>query len=135
MASSTTSSPFNLNEDSFDQKQETQRLLFRIVPYIPLIIFFLLLGMAVSYFYIRYATPIYALKARLIVNYDTQQKSSNLIEIVQLDTKNLSAETEKEMQILSSGDLLSKLVSKLELPVKYSQKGYFKSGQAYQKAP
>lgn len=135
MSSSTHPSAFNLNDESFDQKQDTQRLIFRIVPYIPLIIFFLLLGVAGGYLVIRYATRIYAVKARLIVNDDSQQKSSNLLEIVQLDTRNLSAETEKEMQILSSGDLLSQLVSKLQLNVKYSQKGYFKSGQAFEKVP
>src|SRR2546428_800802 len=100
MVSNTHTSIFNLKDDSLDQKQQTQRLLFRIIPYTPLIIFFLTLGVACAYVYIRYATRIYAVKARLIVNDDSQQKSSNLLEIVQLDTRNLSAETEKEMQIL-----------------------------------
>src|SRR6476469_3388963 len=98
MSSAIHPSAINLNDDSSNQKQQTQRLLFRIVPYIPLIIFFLMLGIAGGYLYIWYATRIYAVKARLIVNDDSQQKSSNLIEIVQLDTRNLSAETEKEMQ-------------------------------------
>ena len=132
---STNTSVFNVQDDSLDQKQQTRRFLFRVMPYTPIIILAILLGLACSYFYLRYSTPTYAAKARLIVNDDTQQKNSNLLEIMQFDTRNLSTETEREMQILSSRDLLSNLVAKLQLNVQYSQKGFVKSGQYFSNIP
>ena len=132
----TNTSVLNVQEDdSLEQKDQLRRIFFRIIPYTPLIIIGLLIGMACSYIYLRYATRTYAAKARLIVNDDTQQKSSNLLEIMKLDTRNLSAETEREMQILSSRDLLRTLVTKLQLNVQYSQKGYVTSGEYFKTIP
>jgi tyrosine-protein kinase Etk/Wzc len=126
---SNNTSELNVQDDGpshLDQNNQLRRILFRVLPYSPLIVLAVLLGIAGSYTYLRYATPTYAAKARLIVNDDSQQKSANLLDIMQLDTRNLSAETEKEMGILSSRDLLSKLVTELQLNVQYSQKGYVK---------
>ncbi|HUZ59446.1 MAG TPA: polysaccharide biosynthesis tyrosine autokinase [Hanamia sp.] len=118
---------FNIQEDSLDQNQQMQRLVFRIFPYWPLIILTILLGFLGSRIYLRYATKIYAIKARVIVNDDSQQKTANLVDIMQLDTRNMSTETEKEMEILGSRDLLGKLASKMQLNVHYGYKGYIKS--------
>lgn len=125
----------NIQEDSQEDKDQLRRLFFRIFPYTPLIIFALLIGIGGAYIYLRYATRTYEAKARLIVNDDTQQKSSNLLEIMKLDTRDLTAETEKEMQILRSRDLLGKLVNKLQLNIQYSQKGYVTSGQSFKNIP
>jgi len=126
---------FNIQEDSLDQKQQLQRLIFRILPYWPLIILFILLGFLASRIYLRYATKIYAIKARVIVNDDSQQKTANLVDIVQLDTRNMSTETEKEMEILGSRDLLGKLTQNLQLNVQYGYKGYIKSFQNFKDMP
>ena len=127
--------PISDQDDSLEKNDQLRRLWFRIIPYTPLIILALLIGIACSYIYLRYATRTYAAKARVIVNDDTQQKSSNLLDIMKLDTRDLSAETEREMQILSSRDLLGNLVSKLQLNVQYSLKGFVKSGQYFKNLP
>ena len=132
---SANTSELNVQDDAIDQKDQLRRLLFRIIPYTPLIILAILIGIASSYIHLRYATRNYEAKARLIVNDDTQQKNSNLLDIMKLDTRNLSAETEREMQILSSRDLIGNLVAKLQLNVQYSQKGYIKSGQSFKNIP
>ncbi|MEO5892136.1 MAG: Wzz/FepE/Etk N-terminal domain-containing protein, partial [Ferruginibacter sp.] len=126
---------FNDQDQNLDQKDQLKRIIFRVIPYTPLILLALLIGLAFSYVYLRYATRTYEAKARLIVNDDTQQKSANLLDIVKLDTRNLSAETEKEMEILRSRDLLGSLVTKLQLNVQYSQKGYVKTGQYIKNVP
>ena len=64
-----------------------------------------------------------------------QQKSANLIDIVQLDTRNLSTETEKEMEILGSRNLLGRLAENLQLNARYGSKGYIKWGQNYKNLP
>ena len=126
---------FNIQEDSLDQKQQLQRLIFRILPFWPFIFLTLALGIIAGKIYLRYATKIYAVKARVIVNDDSQQKTANLVDIVQLDTRNMSTETEKQMEILGSRNLLSKLVKTLQLNVSYGFKGYIKSGPSYDNVP
>jgi capsular exopolysaccharide synthesis family protein len=131
----TTDNISNPQENSLAQNLHLQKLLFRILPYWPIVLLFILLGVLASKIYLRYSTKIYAVKARIIVNDDAQQKSANLIDIVQLDTRNLSSETEKEMGILQSRNLLSELTRKLDLNVHYSSKGYIKSGEVYKNLP
>ncbi len=132
---------FNIKEDSLDQKdsldqnQQLQKLLFRILLFWPLIVAAIVLGFLGSRIYLRYATKVYAVKSRVIVNDDSQQKTANLVDIVQLDTRNLSTETEKEMEILGSRDLLGKLAEKLQLNVQYGLKGYIKRGESYKNVP
>ena len=90
-----TTPDFNIKEEnSLEQNRHLQKLLFRILPYWPFVLLLLLLGILASKIYLRYTTKVYAVKARIIVNDDSQQKSANLIDIVQLDTRNLSSETE-----------------------------------------
>jgi tyrosine-protein kinase Etk/Wzc len=120
---------FKIQEDS-DQTQGIQRLLFRVLPFWPLILLALFLGYAGARIYLRYAV-----KARVIVNDDSQQKSGNLVDIMQLDTRNMSTETEKEMEILRSRDLLGKLAKKLQLNIQYTSKGYIKSSDNYGHMP
>ncbi len=126
---------FDIREDTLEQNQQVQRMVIRILPYWPIIVLAILLGVLGARIYLRYATKIYAIKARIIVNDDSQQKSANLIDIVQLDTRNLSTETEKEMEILRSRNLIRKLAENLQLNVQYGSRGYIKSGQNYKNVP
>ena len=130
-----TTNEFNIKEDSLDQNQHLQRLLLRILPFWPLILLAILVGFLGARIYLRYSTKIYAVKARVIVNDDSQQKTANLVDLVQLDTRNMSTESEKEMEILQSRNLLGKLAENLQLNVQYGLKGHIKSGQNYKNNP
>jgi tyrosine-protein kinase Etk/Wzc len=129
------STDFNDKEEALDQKKNLKRFFFRVVSYIPLIILAFLLGIAGAKILLRYTKPVYTIKTRVIVNDDSQRKSSNLQEIIQLDTRNLSSETEREMEILRSRDLINILVAKLQLNVQYGEKGYITSGQSFGNLP
>jgi tyrosine-protein kinase Etk/Wzc len=124
-----------VQEQSLEKNQQLQYFLFRIFPFWPLIFLALALGISAGYVFLRYATPIYQVKARVVVNDDSQQKSANLQEIIKLDTRNLSSEAEREIEILKSTNLLRKVVSQLQLNVRYGQQGNIKSGQAYYNIP
>lgn len=119
----------NSQEEIVDRGEQIQRLLYRILPFWPLAVLALILGFMGARIYLRYQVPVYSAKARLIVNDQTEQKSANLQEILKIDTRNLSTETEKEMQILSSRDLLSKLAQSLQLNIHYIQKGRIRTAQ------
>ncbi len=122
---------FNSHEEVVDKSEQIQRMLYRIMPFWPLILLALAMGYIGARIYLRYQVSIYAAKARLIVNDQTEQKTANLQEIFKIDTRNLSSETEKEIQILTSKDLLIKVAIDLQLNVIYSQKGRIVTKQFY----
>lgn len=111
------------NEDILDKSEQIQRLLYRIIPFWPFIILATIMSIIGARIYLRYQVPVYLAKGRIIVNDATEQKSANLQEILTLDTRNLSSEAEREMQILQSRDLLTKLAIKLQLNINYFQRG------------
>ena len=124
---------FNQGDQGFDQGEQIQRLLYRIIPFWPLIVITIIAGYFAARSYLRYQVPIYTAKARLIVNDESEQKSANLQELFKIDNRNITSETEKEIQILSSKELLKKIASKLQLNVNYIQKGRIRTTQIYSK--
>ena len=125
----------DLQENSLEKNQQLQYLLFRLFPFWPWIALAIIIGYGTGYMLLRYATPIYQVKTRVVINDDSQAKTANLQEIIKLDTRNLSSETEKEIETIRSLDLLKKVVSKLQLNVAYSGKGNIKTGQLYKNLP
>ena len=120
----------NTVDDNLEQNHHIKRVFFRILPFWPLALFVIVMSLLGAYLYLRYTTPVYQASARLIVNDDSQEKSSNLLEAFKIDTRNLTNETERELEVLRSKDLLRKLVIQLQLNVQYSQKGFVKEGQS-----
>ena len=70
-----------LQDESVDQKEQIQRLIYRILPFWPLIVLAAIAGFLCAKVYLRYQVPIYVVKARIVVN-DETQKSANLNEIL-----------------------------------------------------
>ena len=131
----TVNTDFNTKNDSLDQNQQLRRIFYRILPFWPMAIFVIILCLLGAYIYLRYTVPVYEANARVIVNDDSQQKSTNLLEAFKIDTRNISNETERELEVLKSKDLIRKLVVKLQLNVQYSQKGYVRSGKFFDNLP
>jgi capsular exopolysaccharide synthesis family protein len=129
------SADLDTQESSLEKNQQLQYFFFRIFPYWPFVFLALALGIFTGYLLLRYATPLYQVRARLAVNDDSQQRSANLQEIIKLDTRNITSETEKEIELLRSTDMLKKVASALQLNVMYTQEGSIKSGQAYSNTP
>ncbi len=130
-----TNSEFNTQNDSLDNNHQLKRVLIRVIPFWPLAVLIITVFMAGAYLYLRYSTPVYEANARLIVNDDSQQKNANILEAFKIDTRNISNETERELEVLRSKDLLRKLVIQLQLNVQFSQKGFVKDGQFNQNLP
>lgn len=122
-------------EKQIDDGQRIERLLFRILPYWPLIILAVIVGWLGAYTYLRYQVPLYSVNAKLLINDETQQQSTNLNEVVNFEYKDVSEETEREIQVLTSRDLISTLISKLQLNVIYTQHGLVRTIQQYTNRP
>ena len=132
---STNSLENNIQQDSKEQGEQIQRLLFRILPYWPLILIALTLGILGAKIYLKYQVPVYVANARLVLNDDSQQKSANLQEILKIENKSTTLETEREMQVISSTELLKKVAIKMQLNVSYTLQGRIKSSQYYDNVP
>ena len=132
---STNSLENNIQQDSKEQGEQIQRLVYRILPYWPLVAIALLLGIGGANIYLKYQVPVYIATARLVVNDDTQQKSANLQEIFRLESKSVTSETEREMQVITSSELLRKVAIKMQLNVLYIVKGRLKSSDYYSNIP
>ena len=132
---STNSLENNIQQDSKEQGEQIQRLVYRILPYWPLVAVALLLGIGGANIYLKYQVPVYIATARLVVNDDTQQKSANLQEIFKLESKSVTSETEREMQVITSSELLRKVAIKMQLNVLYIVKGRLKSSDYYGNIP
>lgn len=131
----TNTQEFNSIDENVDSNKQLQHFLYRVLPYWPLLLLAIIVAATGVHYYLKFQVPIYVAKARLVVNDETQQKSANLQEIVKLDTRNLSSETEREIEILQSRDLLKKLVLKLQLNVNYTFKGRVRTVDYYENTP
>jgi tyrosine-protein kinase Etk/Wzc len=126
---------FEDNVPAVDSGEKFRQFIYRILPFWPLFVIAILGGLICAYTLLHYATPIFQAKTRLVVNDETQEKSTNLHSIFNLDTRDLSNETEKEIEIIRSKDLLKKVASQLQLNVKYFGKGKIKAVERYEDAP
>ncbi|MDN3658912.1 polysaccharide biosynthesis tyrosine autokinase [Ferruginibacter paludis] len=121
--------------NSKERGEQIQRLVYRILPYWPFVVILLVLGIVGANIYLRYQVPVYLASARMVVNDDSQQKSTNLQEIMRIEYKSNSAETEREMQVITSSELVKKVVIKLQLNILYIGKGRIKSTEFYNSLP
>jgi capsular exopolysaccharide synthesis family protein len=122
-------------EEQIDDGQKIERLLLRILPYWPLIVLAIATGWIGAHIYLRYQVPLYSVNAKLLINDETQQQSTNLNEVVNFEYKDVSEETEREIQVLTSRDLISNLISRLQLNVIYTQQGLVRTIQQYTNRP
>ena len=131
----TNSPDINTVQDSKEQGEQIQRLVYRILPYWPLVIIALTISIIATKIYLKYQVPVYAAGARMVINDDTQQKSANLQEIFKIENKSVTSETEREMQVMTSTELLKKVAIKMQLNVLYMGIGRIRSSQYYQNIP
>ncbi|MFZ4059430.1 MAG: GumC family protein, partial [Ferruginibacter sp.] len=120
---STNATAYQPQDEIKTQELQLQRFFFRIIPYWPMLILSLILGYIGARIFLKYSVNIYEVRAKISVIDDSQQKNANLIEIMNLDTRNLLAETEREIQILYSRDLITSVVKKLQLNIQCKEIG------------
>jgi len=115
--------------DSLNQenKQNFSSLLFRVWPYWRFILIALIVGIGVSFFYMRNATRYYGAQAQVVVNDDSQEKDNNLnVSSANQDEQAKLSEVEKQIEIIRSNALLADVANKLQLNIQYSEDGTFK---------
>jgi tyrosine-protein kinase Etk/Wzc len=111
-----------------------QQVISKFLPYWPLLILFTLLSLAAAYTYLRYATPMYAAAAKIIIKDNKYGgDGSNIMESLNIIAAN--KDVENEIEVLKSRALMESVVKKLLLYAPLSQKGKVKESDAYCVSP
>lgn len=110
------------------------QMLFRYLPYWPLFIVMLILGVAAAYLYIRYTVPVYQANASILIK--DEKKGVNDSKVV--DAMNLFGSNkivENEIEMIRSRGLLRNVVDKLHLYAPVYEEGKVNIVPAFRKSP
>jgi tyrosine-protein kinase Etk/Wzc len=111
-----------------------QQLLFRYLPYWPLFVVMLILGLTTAYIYIRYAVPVYEANASILVK--DEKKGVNDAKMVdQLNPFASNKIVENEIEMVRSRGLLDKVVKNLHLYAPVYEEGKVNIVPAFTKSP
>jgi capsular exopolysaccharide synthesis family protein len=106
----------------------------KLLPYWPLFLLAILLGTALAYVYLRFATPLYEATATLIIKDEKKgNEESKIVESLdQISSKKI---VENEIEIIQSRKLMENVVRKLGLYAPIYEKGNVHDILAYTKSP
>jgi tyrosine-protein kinase Etk/Wzc len=111
-----------------------QQLLFRYLPYWPLFVVMLILGVATAYLYIRYAVPVYQANASILIK--DEKKGVNDAKMVdQLNPFASNKIVENEIEMVRSRGLLNNVVDNLHLYAPFYEEGKVNIVPAFTKSP
>jgi capsular exopolysaccharide synthesis family protein len=110
------------------------QLLFRYLPYWPLFIVMMVLGVAFAYVYIRYKVPIYEASASILIK--DQKKGADESKIVeQMNLFGANKLVENEIEMIHSRGLLKNVVKNLRLYAPVYEEGQVNVVPAFVKSP
>jgi capsular exopolysaccharide synthesis family protein len=111
-----------------------EKIASNYLPYWPLLLLFIFLSLTAAYVYLRYATPMYAAQATIIIKDNSKGGDDSKV----MDQLNLIASNksiENEIQVLQSRALMETVVKRLFLYAPILQQGKIKAGDAYMLSP
>jgi capsular exopolysaccharide synthesis family protein len=111
-----------------------QQIASKYVPYWPLFLLAIIIGLVIAYTYIHFATPIYEATATVIIKDEKKgNEESKLVESLdQISSKKI---VENEIEIIQSRKLMENVVNSLGLYAPVYQKGDVHDMLAYTKSP
>lgn len=111
-----------------------QQLLFRYLPYWPLFIVMLILGVATAYVYIRYAIPIYQAQASILIK-DEKKGTDNARIVEEMNIFGDKKIVENEIEMIRSRSILKNVVNNLNLYAPVYEEGKVNIVPAFTKSP
>ena len=105
--------------------------------YWPWFVLFVILSLAISFLYLRYATPVYQTVATILIK---DEKNSAVSELAAFQDLGLIGSLnqsgfENEMQILKSKSLTERVVKELDLNIRYFNEGNIRSAELFGNLP
>lgn len=126
-----------LSRNRNTEEKETnlmQQFVSKYLPYWPLFLLAIIIGIAVAYITLRYATPQYEATATLIIKDEKKgNEESKIVESLdQISSKKI---VENEIEIIQSRKLMENVIKKLGLYAPVYEKGDIHDVLAYTKSP
>lgn len=109
-------------------------ILFRYLPYWPLFLVLLVLGIAAAWGYIQYTTPLYEASATIMVKDDKKGADDSGVEQA-LDIFSSKKIVENEIEVIQSFKLMKDVVTELNLYTPVYEEGPIKTTSAYNTSP
>ncbi|MDP1817352.1 MAG: polysaccharide biosynthesis tyrosine autokinase [Leadbetterella sp.] len=122
----------------FEESNPTnfREIIFRYIAIWPWFILTLGITLATAYTYLRFTTPVYEVKASLLIKDEKkggQQQTSQILEELNLSGNNKLVEN--EIEILKSRTLTEKVIEKLNLTTSYWIEGQVRDVEIYKESP
>jgi capsular exopolysaccharide synthesis family protein len=116
--------------DQEENENISQKIVSKYIPYWPVYILAVILGIAVAYVYLKFQIPIYQASATLIIKDEKKgNEESKLMEFQ--DPISAKKIVENEVEIIQSRRLMKDVVEKLSLYAPITEKGEYKNTSAY----
>lgn len=129
------SEDFSQNSSNINDQLDFKRLFLRILQFWPLILIAVLLASVIGFLYMRYTVPVYKISTRVVVNDDSQEGNTNLLESLNANFRNVDRQTEKEIEILRSKTLVSEVIQYLKLNIEWRGEGHIRSQALFEDSP
>ena len=107
---------------------------YRFIPYWPLFIVFLMVGLTAAYVYIKLATPMYETTATLLIK-DENKGAAESKTVESLDMLSTKKIIENEIEVIQSASLLKQVVNTLHLYAPVYREKTLKKETAYSTSP
>lgn len=109
-------------------------VIYRFIPYWPLFLVFIAIGITGAYMYMRFATPMYEATATLLIK-DEKKGTSDSKPLESLDNVSPKKIIENELEVIQSSTLLSEVVNRLRLYAPVYREKTFKKFSAFTTSP
>ena len=126
---------YSMYSDGNNKKEleriQIERIMTKAMQYWPLFSVCILISLCFGFLYIKFATPIYKVNAKILIK-DEKQGSGGEGQIFQdLGIKSGVASVDNEVEIIKSRMLMQEVVQRLHLNVLYFDKSSFKDIELY----
>lgn len=110
-----------------------KEIFFKYIVYLPLFIISVALALTLAWLYVRYATPIYTVRATMLVKDESSSRKGDKFE--DLFFNNGAQNLSNEIEILKSRALMARVVKSLDLHAGYVGLGKIRNSNIYKDCP
>ncbi|WP_442590905.1 GumC family protein [Pedobacter sp. AW31-3R] len=119
-----------------EEKKDTRQVMNQYLFHWPVFIISLMVTMALAFVYIKHATPVYLVKAKLSIKDDKNKTATDKdAALQQLNISTSPKLAESEVEILRSRPIIKTIVEELQLWCTYSMRNGFRTADLYSSSP
>lgn len=107
---------------------------FKYLAYWKWFVFSFVLALVVAFFYLKRQTPQYSIQSSILIKDDKKKMGQDEL-MKQLDMFSSNKVVDNEIEILKSFKLMDKVVTELNLHIRYFDEGYFRDMELYNESP